>query len=62
MKVREVEHLVTVISEIEKYVAFARQINADKDYSQPLLDSDLIEEKLDRARMIECLQSLKTGI
>lgn len=49
MKVRDVEHLVTVTSEIEKYVAFARQINADKDYSQPLLDSDLIEEKLERA-------------
>lgn len=40
---------VTVTSDDEKYAAFARKINADKDYSQPLLDSNLIEEKLDRA-------------
>lgn len=44
-----VRNVVTVTSDDEKYAAFARKINADKDYSQPLLDSNLIEEKLDRA-------------
>jgi len=44
-----VRNVVTVTSDGEKYAAFARKINADKDYSQPLLDSNLIEEKLDRA-------------
>ncbi len=42
-------NLVTVTANIEKYAAFARKINADKDYSQPLLNSNMIEEKLDRA-------------
>ena len=42
------EHLVTGTSNIEKYAAVARQMNNDPNYSQPLLDSDLIEEKLDR--------------
>ncbi|SFC30103.1 hypothetical protein [Butyrivibrio sp. YAB3001] len=46
-------NVVTVTSDIEKYAAFARKINADKDYSQPLLDSNLIEEKLDRALTIK---------
>ena len=32
-------NLVAVTSDIEKYAAFARKINADRDYSQPLLDS-----------------------
>lgn len=36
---RYVGNLVAVTSDIEKYAAFARKINADRDYSQPLLDS-----------------------